>query len=147
MSRVNESYLGNQNLKRSNVKHTWSPHEVQEWMRCAEDPEYFIEKYIKIVNVDRGLINFKLYEYQKDIVCRYNPSFDIEKHWNELTIYQKNYVCHYNSNLNFEKHWNELTDYQKDNVCQNPCFDTEKHWNELTDKQKDIIKKRIVIKK
>jgi hypothetical protein len=68
MSRVNESYLGNQNLKRSNVKHTWSPHEVQEWMRCAEDPEYFIEKYVKIVNVDRGLINFKLYEYQKDIV-------------------------------------------------------------------------------
>lgn len=37
-------------------------------MKCAQDAEYFIEKYIKIVNVDKGLINFNLYEYQKDIV-------------------------------------------------------------------------------
>lgn len=68
MSRVNESYLGNQNLKRSNVKHSWTPDQVQEWMKCAGDPEYFIETYIKIVNVDRGLVNFNLYDYQRDIV-------------------------------------------------------------------------------
>lgn len=68
MSKVNEAYLGNQNLKRSNVKHQWTPEQIQEWMKCSKDPEYFIEKYIKIVNVDRGLINFNLYEYQKDIV-------------------------------------------------------------------------------
>ena len=68
MSRVNESYLGNQNLKRSNVKHSWTPDQVQEWMKCASDPEYFIETYIKIVNVDRGLVNFNLYDYQRDIV-------------------------------------------------------------------------------
>lgn len=68
MSKVNESYLGNQNLKRSNVKHSWTPDQVQEWMKCAADPEYFIETYIKIVNVDKGLINFSLYDYQKDIV-------------------------------------------------------------------------------
>jgi len=68
MSRVNESYLGNQNLKRSNVKHSWTPDQVQEWMKCAADPEYFIETYIKIVNVDKGLVNFNLYDYQKDIV-------------------------------------------------------------------------------
>lgn len=68
MSRISESYLGNQNLKRSNVKHSWTPQEVQEWMKCAQDPEYFIEKYIKIVNVDKGLVNFDLYDYQKDIV-------------------------------------------------------------------------------
>ena len=68
MSKVNESYLGNQNLKRSNVKHEWTPVQVQEWMKCARDPVYFIETYVKIVNVDRGLINFDLYGYQKDIV-------------------------------------------------------------------------------
>lgn len=68
MSKVNESYLGNQNLKRSNVKHEWTPVQVQEWMKCARDPVYFIETYVKIVNVDRGLINFDLYDYQKDIV-------------------------------------------------------------------------------
>lgn len=68
MSRVNDAYLGNQNLKRSNVKHEWTPDQISEWLKCARDPEYFIETYIKIVNVDRGLINFKLYPYQKDIV-------------------------------------------------------------------------------
>lgn len=68
MSRISEAYLGNQNLKRSNVKISWTPEQVQEWMKCASDPEYFIEKYIKIVNVDKGLINFDLYDYQKDIV-------------------------------------------------------------------------------
>lgn len=68
MSKVNNSYLGNQNLKRSNVKHNWTTDQIQEWIKCAEDPEYFIEKYIKIVNVDRGLVNFQLYDYQKDIV-------------------------------------------------------------------------------
>lgn len=68
MSRINEAYLGNQNLKRSNVKISWTPDQVQEWLKCSQDPEYFIEKYIKIVNVDKGLINFDLYDYQKDIV-------------------------------------------------------------------------------
>jgi hypothetical protein len=68
MSKINDAYLGNQNLKRSNVKHEWTPHQVQEYMKCARDPVYFIETYIKIVNVDQGLINFNLYEYQKDIV-------------------------------------------------------------------------------
>ncbi len=68
MSKVNESYLGNQNLKRSNVKHEWTPNQIKEWMKCAKDPVYFIETYIKIVNVDKGLINFNLYDYQKDIV-------------------------------------------------------------------------------
>lgn len=68
MSKVNEAYLGNQNLKRSNVKHQWTPQQVSEYLKCAKDPEYFIETYIKIVNVDKGLINFNLYDYQKDIV-------------------------------------------------------------------------------
>ena len=68
MSSLNDAYLGNQNLKRSNVKHEWTPEQIQEWMKCAKDPEYFIETYIKIVNVDLGLVNFGLYDYQKDIV-------------------------------------------------------------------------------
>ena len=68
MARVNESYLGNQNLKRSNVKHQWTQQQVSEWLKCAQDPVYFIETYVKIVNVDHGLVNFSLYDYQQDIV-------------------------------------------------------------------------------
>ena len=79
MSKVNEAYLGNQNLKRSNVKHAWTQEQVQEWMKCAKDPVYFIEDYIKIVNVDQGLVNFNLYDYQKDIV--------------ELSVDQRFVIC------------------------------------------------------
>lgn len=68
MSKLNEAYLGNQNLKRSNVKHSWTPFEIQEWMKCSSDPVYFVETYVKIVNIDKGLINFTPYVYQKEII-------------------------------------------------------------------------------
>ena len=68
MARINDAYLGNQNLKRSGVQHEWTPNQVTEFMKCAQDPEYFIERYVKIVNIDEGLVNFNLYDYQKDIV-------------------------------------------------------------------------------
>jgi hypothetical protein len=70
MAKLNESYLGNQNLKRSNVKHIWTPDQVTEWVKCSQDPIYFIETYVKIVNIDKGLVGFSLYEYQQDIVLK-----------------------------------------------------------------------------
>lgn len=70
MAKLNEAYLGNQNLKRSNVKHVWTQDQVKEWLKCAQDPIYFIETYVKIVNIDKGLVGFKLYEYQEEIVLK-----------------------------------------------------------------------------
>lgn len=63
-----KGYLGNQNLKGKNAKIDFTPDMVQEWMRCAKDPIYFAEKYIKIVHVDHGLIPIVMYDYQKEIV-------------------------------------------------------------------------------
>jgi hypothetical protein len=37
-------------------------------LRCAQDPVYFVETYVKIVNIDKGLVNFNLYDYQRNIV-------------------------------------------------------------------------------
>jgi phage terminase large subunit GpA-like protein len=64
----NESYLGNRNLKRSYVELEWTRDQVTEFVKCARDPVYFIENYVKIVNVDRGLIPFEPYDYQKNII-------------------------------------------------------------------------------
>lgn len=64
----NEIYLGNKNLKRSDVKVEFTKEEIQEYIKCARDPLYFIENYVKIVNVDRGLISFLPYNFQKDII-------------------------------------------------------------------------------
>lgn len=65
---MTDIYLGNQNLKRSDVALEWSPELLQEYMKCSEDPIYFAEKYIKIVHVDHGLIPIVLYDYQKEII-------------------------------------------------------------------------------
>lgn len=70
MAKINEAYLGNQNLKRSNVKHIWTQDQVQEWLKCAQDPIYFIETYVKIVNIDKGLVGFEMYDYQREIVLK-----------------------------------------------------------------------------
>jgi hypothetical protein len=62
------SYLGNQNLKPANVPIQFTQEQIEEYIKCSQDPNYFIEKYIKIVNVDKGLVPFKMYEFQKKIV-------------------------------------------------------------------------------
>tara|TARA_R110002110_G_scaffold177859_1_gene382390 strand:- start:298 stop:459 length:162 start_codon:yes stop_codon:yes gene_type:complete len=47
-------YLGNPNLKRANVSQEWTKKEVQEYAKCMNDPQYFIENYIMIVSLDEG---------------------------------------------------------------------------------------------
>lgn len=47
---------------------SFTPDQVTEWIKCAEDPIYFIENYVKIVTLDEGLKLMELYEFQKDIV-------------------------------------------------------------------------------
>ena len=63
-----EAYHGNRHLKKTDVAIQFSQKEVKEFVKCSKDPIYFIENYVKIVNVDKGLVNFKPYEYQKRII-------------------------------------------------------------------------------
>lgn len=63
-----KSYNGNPLLKRSGVQVNWTPDMVQEYLRCSTDPRYFIETYMKIINVDHGLMNFKLHDYQVEML-------------------------------------------------------------------------------
>jgi hypothetical protein len=67
-------YLGNANLKKSDTAVEWTSELVQEFMKCAQDPIYFAENYIKIVHVDRGLIPIVLYDYQKEIINKITNS-------------------------------------------------------------------------
>ena len=73
-------YLGNPNLKRANVQQEWTKEEVEEYARCMKDPIYFIQNYIKIVNIDEGLVPFELYDFQKEMVGTFhNNRFTICK--------------------------------------------------------------------
>ena len=62
------NYLGNSLLKGLDVKHKFTKKEIEEYIKCSNDPIYFLENYVKIVHVDEGLIPFKLYDFQKDLV-------------------------------------------------------------------------------
>jgi hypothetical protein len=64
----NSAYLGNPLLKRANVAVEWTEETISEYQRCMEDPLYFVENYIKIVSLDEGVVPFKLFPFQKDIV-------------------------------------------------------------------------------
>ena len=57
-------YNANVNLKAAGVKVQFTPEQVQEYLKCAASPIYFIETYCKIISLDHGLIDFKLYPCQ-----------------------------------------------------------------------------------
>ena len=75
-----QHYLGNPNLKNSNVELEFSPQQVKELVKCATDPQHFIENYVQIVHVDHGLVPFKLYDYQEEMIkIFHNNRFVISK--------------------------------------------------------------------
>ena len=71
---VNESYLGNINVKRDGVNQQWSTELIQEYAKCMHDPEYFTEKYIKVISLDKGLVPFNLYQYQRNMFAEFNTN-------------------------------------------------------------------------
>jgi hypothetical protein len=73
-------YLRNKRLKNAGVQTEYTDEQVKEYEKCYNDPEYFIEKYVKIINVDRGLISFEMYPWQKEWLQNlHNHRFNIAK--------------------------------------------------------------------
>lgn len=69
-----KSYLGNPNLKGPGVKIEFTKEQIDEYLKCANDPVYFIKNYIKIVTLDKGLVPFNLYDYQEDMVRKFHDN-------------------------------------------------------------------------
>ena len=63
-----DSYRDNPLLKKVGVEHKFTKEQIEEYVKCAEDPVYFCINYIKIVNVDEGLIPFKMWDFQKEMI-------------------------------------------------------------------------------
>ena len=77
---VDNVYLGNPNLKKANTPIEFTEENVIEFMRCKNDPVYFAKKYIKIVSLDEGLVNFNLYPFQEKLINNFhNNRFNICK--------------------------------------------------------------------
>jgi len=69
-----ESYLGNPNVKRDGIVQNWSKDQVVEYAKCKRDPVYFAINYIKVISLDEGLINFDLYDYQKEMYDQFQKN-------------------------------------------------------------------------
>ena len=63
-----DSYRDNPLLKKVGVEHQYTEEQVAEYIKCSKDPVYFCMSYIKIVNVDEGLIPFKMWDFQKEMI-------------------------------------------------------------------------------
>ena len=71
---MDDIYLGNPNLKKANTKHEFTKEQLLEFIQCREDPLYFAENYIKIVNVDQGLIPFEMWPFQKELIRKFHKN-------------------------------------------------------------------------
>ena len=67
-------YLGNSNLKKLGVEISYTEEQVAEIIKCTKDPVYFIKTYVKIVNVDRGLMPFEMWPFQEDMVKTFHDN-------------------------------------------------------------------------
>jgi len=69
-----DGYLGNQNLKKVGVEIQYTEEQAVEIAKCIEDPVYFIRTYVKIVNVDKGLVPFDMWPFQEEMVRSFHSN-------------------------------------------------------------------------
>ena len=99
-------YLGNPLLKKANTQIEFTEAQVIEFLKCKEDPVYFAENYIKIVNVDEGLVPFNMYPFQRKLIENFhNYRFNICKMPRQVgkSVTTVSYLLHYivfNDNVN-----------------------------------------------
>ena len=67
-------YNGNPLVKRDGVEQSFTQDELSEYIRCMNDPAYFARKYVKVINLDRGLVPFDLYPYQEKMFNHFNEN-------------------------------------------------------------------------
>ena len=74
VAKINEGYLGNNLVKRAGVETQYTPEELQEYIKCSNEPVHFIESYCSIISLDEGLVKFKLRGYQDKLINHYNDN-------------------------------------------------------------------------
>lgn len=73
-----DCYLGNPAVKRDGVEQSYTQRQLDELIRCRTDPIHFCKSWLKVINLDRGLVDFDLYPYQEDMIGHFeNNRFSI----------------------------------------------------------------------
>jgi len=71
---MSEVYLGNPNLKKANTAIEFTKDQIEEFIKCKEDPVYFARNYIRIVSLDEGLVPFEPYKFQEKLISRFHKN-------------------------------------------------------------------------
>lgn len=69
-----KTYLGNPSIKADGVIQNYTQYEIDEYIKCSQDPVYFIKNYIFITHPDKGLIPFDVYDYQEEMINTYKSN-------------------------------------------------------------------------
>ena len=70
----NTHYLGNPHVKKDGIEEDWTPQKVQEYAKCMADPAYFARTYVKVINLNDGLVPFDLYPYQEQMFKHFHEN-------------------------------------------------------------------------
>jgi hypothetical protein len=101
-----KGYNNNPNLPKEDYKHAFTQHEIDEFIKCANDPVYFACTYMRIINVDHGLMPFEMWDFQKEMLTTFHENrFSICKLPRQVgkTTTSVAYLLHYilfNQNVN-----------------------------------------------
>jgi len=80
MAAGDDVYLGNPLLKKANVKIDFTKEQIEEYLKCKEDPVYFTKNYVQIVSLDEGLVPFKMWDFQEELIEKFHYNrFNIAK--------------------------------------------------------------------
>ena len=75
-----EFYLGNPNLKKVGTEIQFTKDQIQEYLKCKEDPVYFAKNYIKIISLDEGIVPFDMWDFQEELIESFHENrFNIAK--------------------------------------------------------------------
>lgn len=64
----NQGYRNNPKLKPPGTELQYTKEQLDEYIKCANDPVYFCSKYVKVKTLDKGIMPFELYDYQQKFV-------------------------------------------------------------------------------
>ena len=71
---MDKGYLGNDRLKKVGIEISYTEEQVEEIVKCSEDPIHFIKKYVQIVHVDKGLVPFDMWPFQEEMVQKFHDN-------------------------------------------------------------------------
>jgi len=94
----NLGYRNNPKLKPPGVDIQYTKEQLEEYIKCANDPVYFCSKYVKVKTLDKGIMPLQLYDYQQKFVESIHKNRFVISKWPRQSGKSTSvigYICHY----------------------------------------------------